>query len=328
MKSRIMKAKILTLLTILAFSGNLMAGKGYKLEGRLNVAKPAQVNCKGPKPRVAIYAFRATGKLGAFEGYNVGEGLASQLATQLQSTGCFIVLDRTSLSTVLREQELGLAGVVNSETAPQAGRVIGADVVIKGAVTEYEPNKKGGGFQLGFALPDKPVGVRVGRNKTTAHVAMDISLIDAETGHVKAAHRVQADSSGGGWTLGLDHKRGSVGGDMFHKSPFGIASRNALDEAVTKIYADLSQVEWRAQVVKASGTTVYLNAGQNAGLKTGDQYQVSTVVESLIDPETGLLLEKIEVVVGRVEIQNVKDNYSVARMIGNFDTSRGDIIHL
>ena len=323
-----MKHKLLALLMILTISNTVIAGKKDKLENEIDTAMPVQMECKGPKPRVAVYAFRATGKLGAFEGYNVGEGLASQLATQLQNTGCFIVLDRTSLSNVMREQELGLAGVVNPETAPQAGRVVGADVVIKGAVTEYEPNKKGGGFQIGFGFSNTPVGLRLGRKKTTAHVAMDLSVIDAETGHIKAAHRVQADSKGGGWTLGLDHKRGSIGGDMFHKSPFGIASRKALDEATAKIYADLADVDWKAQVVKASGTTIYLNAGLNAGLKVGEQYQVSTVVESLVDPATGLILEKIEAVVGRVEIQNVKDNYSVARMLGSFDTNRGDIIHL
>lgn len=322
-----MKTNIVITLLIAVLSGTAL-GSDKVLQEQLPIAAPSLTQCKGPKPRVAVYGFRATGKLGAFEGYNVGEGLAAQLATELQGTGCFVVLDRTSLSTVLREQELGLAGVVNSETAPQAGRVIGADVVIKGAVTEYEPNKKGGGFQVGFGLSDKPIGLRLGRNSTTAHVAMDISLIDAETGHVLASHRVQADSKGGGWTLGLDHKRASVGGDMFHKSPFGIASRNALDQAVSKIYAELGNVEWRAQVVKASGNTIYLNAGQNAGLKNGDQYQVSTVVESLIDPETGLLLEKIEMVVGRIEIQEVKENYSVAKMLGQFDTARGDIVHL
>lgn len=324
-----MKRKLILAAISVALSSNVLAARdSSKVEEEKSEFDAPHIECKGPKPRVAVYGFNAAGKLAAFEGYNVGEGLAAQLATQLQSTGCFIVLDRTSLSNVLREQELGLAGVVNPETAPEAGRVVGADVVIKGSVTEYEPNKQGGGFQIGFGLSDKPIGLRLGHNKTTAHVAMDISLIDAETGQVRAAHRVQADSTGGGWTVGVDHKRASVGKDLFNKSPFGIATRNALNEAVSKIYKDLGDVEWRASVVKASGGTLYLNAGEKAGLKSGDQFNVSTVVESLVDPDTGLLLDKIEVVLGRVEIQSVRENYSVARMLGQFDAARGDSVHM
>ena len=90
-----------------------------------------EVSCPALKPRVAIYGFFATGKMAAFEGYNVGDGLAAQLATELTRTDCFVVLDRTGLSDILREQELGLAGVVNRDTAPGAGRLVGAEVIIK-----------------------------------------------------------------------------------------------------------------------------------------------------------------------------------------------------
>ena len=119
--------------------------------------------CPSLKPRVAIYGFYATGKMAAFEGYNVGDGLAAQLATELTRTGCFVVLDRTGLSNLLREQEMGLAGVVNRETAPQAGRMVGAEVIIKGTITEFDPNKRGGGVTLGVAIPNTPLGVRIDR---------------------------------------------------------------------------------------------------------------------------------------------------------------------
>ena len=53
---------------------------------------------------------------------DVGEAIAAQLASALQSTGCFVVTDRMALSDILREQELGLAGIVNPETAKQPVR--------------------------------------------------------------------------------------------------------------------------------------------------------------------------------------------------------------
>ncbi|MEZ5559322.1 MAG: CsgG/HfaB family protein [Pseudomonadales bacterium] len=288
------------------------------------------IECQGPRTRVAIYGFYATGKLAAFEGYNVGDGLAAQLATSLTGTDCFIVLDRTGLSDQLRETELGLAGVVRAETAPRAGNLLGAQVILKGTVTEFEPNKGGGGMTVGFALPSTPLGLRLGRNGSKAHVGLDISIIDAETGQVRSAHRVTADSKSGGWTLGLDYERGSIGGDRFSKSPLGIAARNALGKAVLEIAAALGSMPWRSQVISADADTIYLNAGAATGVREGDVYRVSTVVRTLVDPATGLLLDTIEREVGSVQIVSVDERWALAVPLGNepVRVKRGDFVHL
>ncbi len=43
--------------------------------------------CSGLKPRVAIYSFYATGKIGSFEGYNVG-GFRGNRTGRGSSGGC------------------------------------------------------------------------------------------------------------------------------------------------------------------------------------------------------------------------------------------------
>lgn len=287
------------------------------------------MTCSSLKPRVAIYGFYATGKMASYEGYNIGDGLAAQLATELARSQCFVVLDRTGLSNLLREQELGLAGVVSRETAPQAGRLVGAEVIIKGTITEFDPNKRGGGLTLGVGLPNTPLGVRVGRNGSRAHVGLDISVIDAVNGQVKFAHRVTADSKTGGWTLGLDYKRASLGGDRFAKSPLGIASRNALGQAVLKIAQDLSTgIERRFQIAGTDGDDIYLNANQASGLRVGDSMKVSTVVRRLVDPATGMLLDTIERQVGEIQVLEVTDRYARAQKIAGERMRRGDYVHL
>ncbi|MEM1434833.1 MAG: CsgG/HfaB family protein [Pseudomonadota bacterium] len=294
----------------------------------------AELECPALKPRVAIYGFYATGKMASFEGYNIGEGLAAQLATELTRTGCFVVLDRTGLSDVLREQELGLAGVVGRGTAPAAGRMVGAEVIVKGTITEFDPNKRGGGITLGVALPNTPLGVRIGRNGGRAHVGLDVSLIDASTGQVKTAHRVTADAKTGGWTLGLDHERGSLGGDRFAKSPLGIASRNALGEAVVKIARDLSAgSDRRFQIASLDGDEIFLNANSASGARAGDTYTISTVVRTLVDPATGLILDTIERQVGKVKLVEVTERYARGEIVPGSLTEgarirRGDFVHL
>jgi len=289
----------------------------------------ADMSCKGLKPRVAVYGFYATGKMASFEGYNVGDGLAAQLATSLSATDCFVVLDRTGLSDILREQELGLAGVVNRDSAPGAGRLVGAEVIIKGTITEFDPNKQGGGLTLGMALPKTPLGLRLGRNGSKAHVGLDVSVIDATTGQVKFSHRVTADSKTGGWTIGLDYKKASIGGDTFAKSPLGIASRNALGQAVLLIAEDLERTtERRFQIASSDANEVWLNADSASGVRLGDKLKVSTVVRTLIDPATGLLLDTIEREVAKVEIVEVSEKFARAVLVEGNRVKRGDFVHL
>ncbi|MEQ8690371.1 MAG: CsgG/HfaB family protein, partial [Pseudomonadales bacterium] len=257
------------------------------------------------------------------------DGLAAQLATELTRTGCFVVLDRTGLSNVLREQELGLAGVVSRDTAPQAGALVGAEVIIKGTITEFDPNKKGGGVTLGLGIPNTPLGLRLGRNGSKAHVGLDVSVVDAVNGQTRFSHRVVADSKTGGWTVGIDYKRASLGGDTFAKSPLGIASRNALGQAVLKIARDLSTgVERRFQIASTDGDEVYLNANQASGIRSGDMMKVSTVVRRLIDPSTGLLLDTIERQVGEIKVVEVTDRYARAELLSGERIRRGDFVHL
>ena len=327
-----------SLLVLLLPAEALAKDKGKRKQKGMNAEELAAaldaLECPTLKPRVAIYGFYATGKMASFEGYNIGDGLAAQLATELTRTGCFVVMDRTGLSDVLREQELGLAGVVSRPTAARAGRMVGAEVIIKGTITEFDPNKRGGGMTLGVALPNTPLGVRIGRNGSKAHVGLDISLVDASTGQIKTAHRVTADAKTGGWTLGLDYERGSLGGDRFAKSPLGIASRNALGQAVIKIAQDLSTgSERRFQIASLDGDEVYLNANRSAGAREGDTYTISTVVRTLVDPATGLILDTIEREVGKLKLVEVTERYARGELVPGSVTEgsrirRGDFVHL
>jgi len=327
--------RLLTLVVaglILALLGDFAEAKSKK-KPALNSLELVQalenLSCSGLKPRIAIYSFYATGKMASYEGYNIGDGLAAQLATELTRTNCFIVLDRTGLSNLLREQELGLAGVVSRETASTAGRMVGAEVIIKGTITEFDPNKKGGGITLGMALRNTPLGFRFGRNRSRAHVGLDISIIDASNGQTKSSHRVVADSKTGGWTIGLDYKRASLGGDTFSKSPLGLASRNALGQAVLKIAEDLStSVQRRFQIASTDANEIYLNANLASGIRKGDVMRVSTVVRKLVDPATGMLLDTIEREVGTLRVVEVTERYAKAELVSGERIRRGDFVHL
>ncbi|MEH6650876.1 MAG: CsgG/HfaB family protein [Motiliproteus sp.] len=319
-----MKFNSLIAIPLIAIS--LVGCKQATVKSNVTVEERAEVSCTGPKMRVAVMPVGATGKLGSFEGYDVGEALSSQLTTALEQTDCFVVLERTALSHILREQELGLAGVSNPETAPRAGRVAGAQILVKADITEFEPQKEGGGLNFGFASSSMPFGLRLGGSGGTSHVAIDLRLLDATTGEVLFSQRVEADSDSRGLALGLDFEQFTVGGDKFYKTPMGQATRVALNDAVFYVIKGTRQVPWQGQVVSTRGQHIFINAGQDTGIKVGDVMQVSAVAEELIDPESGIALGKIENAVGQIKVTSVKDKFAIASAIGSFRTQRGDVI--
>ncbi|MEH6626433.1 MAG: CsgG/HfaB family protein [Motiliproteus sp.] len=319
-----MKLKHLVILPMIALS--LVGCKKQIVKSDVTQQERAAVHCSGPKMRVAVLPVGATGKLGAFEGFDIGEAMAAQLTTALEQTDCFVVTDRMALSHILREQELGLAGVSSRETAPAAGRVIGAQVLVKADITEFEPQKESGGINFGFASAKLPFGIRLGGSSGSSHVAIDLRLLDASTGQVLFSQRVEASSKSQGLSLGLDFKQISVGGDKFYKTPMGQATRVALNDAVFYVIKGTRQVPWQGQVVSTRGQNIFINAGGDTGIKVGDVLQVSAVAEELVDPDSGVTLGKVENQLGRIQIKSVQDKFAIAALLDTFTPQRGDII--
>ena len=176
----------------------------------------------GPKKRVAVSQFSAKGDFVAqYGGYDIGGGLAAQLMTELVKTGRFVVVERTDLSSVLREQKLGATKLTNSETAAKLGQLTGAQLLVRGAVTEFSPRSEGGGINLGGGFGT--LGGLLGVSSETAHVGIDLRLIDTTTGEiVKATNAVgEADS----YALSADiakafsEGRAKIGHTLCHASP-------------------------------------------------------------------------------------------------------------
>ena len=83
------------------------------------IAKDKDKEYTGPRKRIAVLNFEVKAP-GAKD--QVGEGLTEMAITALTGTGHFIVVERTELDEVLKEQRLGQSGKVTGATAAQAGQ--------------------------------------------------------------------------------------------------------------------------------------------------------------------------------------------------------------
>jgi TolB-like protein len=66
------------------------------------------------------------------------KGIAEMLTTDLAKVKKLQVVERLKLQKLLDELQLGESGMVDTETAPRVGRLIGARKLIKGGVTDLE----------------------------------------------------------------------------------------------------------------------------------------------------------------------------------------------
>lgn len=279
----------------------------------------------GPKKRIAVARFDAAGSFVAVYGsWDVGGGLAAQLTTALIDSGRFIVVERAELAGVLREQEMGLQKVVSKETAAQVSRVLGAQLLVKGAVTEFEQKAGGGGLRLGVGAGG--LGGALGGQSTHGLVGMDVRLIDTTTGQVLQSHRAEAKLERKGVSADINVNNVSFGGDQFDQTVLGQATRKAIEQAVGFIIRAMEPVPWTGRVVDVAGDQVYLNAGATDGVKIGDVFAVTSVVRELTDPATGALLGVVEQPLGEVQVVTVQERFSIARMETSFPVKRGDIV--
>lgn len=191
----------------------------------------------GPKARIAVSRFTdKTGK-GCWTG-QIGDGIAEMLATALFNSNRFIVLERQALQDVLAEQDLGASGRISQETSAPIGQIEGAELLVTGAVTEFEPGSaviRGGlGRVIGGTIGGKwgsVVGGALGSIKKS-HVALDLRVIDTRTSRIVAATSVKGEATDfnlGGLLVG-SHVGGGLGG--YSKTPVEKAIRIALGEAI------------------------------------------------------------------------------------------------
>jgi curli biogenesis system outer membrane secretion channel CsgG len=276
------------------------------------------------KMRVAVGKFENKVKSPSWDkSWNIGEGLAEMLTTELFKTGKVIVLERGAVSDVIDEQQFGQSGLVRKETAAQTGQMMGAQVIVRGAVTEFSERIEGAGGQI----TTRRFGG--GASMENAYVALDIRLIDANTGQVIASPNATgiAPSAGmGGTLLGSRRSGMALGGEAFFSTPIGQATRQAISKAVAFILERAPAQEHSLLIVKVEGNQVFINAGTNEGLRAGDIFTVYSKGEDLIDPSTGLKLGSTQRAGGTIEIVDVQEKFSIATIRSGSGMKRGDVV--
>lgn len=176
------------------------------------------LNLNAEKPRIGVLRFTNNTSAGWWSA-SVGRELSDMLASELASTKEFTILERKEIDAVLGEQDLGASGRVSSATKAKMKRIKGAKYLVAATVSAFEANTSGKGGRIGFK------GLSLGGSKEKSYVAVDLKVIDTETGEIVDTRTIEAEAKGGGIGAGANIKGFSIAGESHKKTPTGKAIR-------------------------------------------------------------------------------------------------------
>ena len=261
---------------------------------------------QGAKPRVAVIEFKNKVSGYSWGWYQAGLQAQDMFVTELVGTKGYRVIDREQLQAVMREKGLSLSGDVDPKTAVRAGKLLGVEYLITGAITELgaqRTNVSVPGGLLGRFQPSTSVGT------SKMDCAIDARAISTTTGEIVWADKASESSSDAKVYVG------GAGG--------GVDDQRKLDHLIRPIVAKLAASLAKetlgtsgvgggndtsgvaGKIARIDGGTIYLNVGSEAGVKEGDEFTVFRVGAQIKDPDTGEVLGQEEVKVGRVKVVKI-----------------------
>ncbi|NLI09652.1 MAG: hypothetical protein GX447_02700, partial [Elusimicrobia bacterium] len=224
----------------------------------------------------------------------------------------YTIIEREKLEKVMEEQKLGASGAVTPQTAAKIGRLLGANYIITGSVTEF--GIKDSKLGVGGLNKVLPIGGSAKISKNTARVAIDVRAIDTSTAQILAAAKGEGSKSSaeveGDLSIAPSFDFGKEG---FDETIIGKAAREAVEKVVKELGKKFDEAGPSAvKIIKITGNQIYINSGEADGEKVGNVYHIFRVGEEMIDPDTGESLGAEEEKVGSAKIVKVTPKYSIA----------------
>ena len=120
--------------------------------------------------RVAVLNFD-NNSTWAWWGDNLGQAAADELTTQLVNSGRFTVIERAQLAAIMAEQNLGASGRVTGDTAAKIGKLLGAQLILTGSITQFSIERRSAGFRgIGGSIANAESKIDVASSTQTGEV--------------------------------------------------------------------------------------------------------------------------------------------------------------
>lgn len=272
---------------------------------------------------------------------DIGKGVADLLVEKLVKSGQYRVIERKAIDKIMAEQNFSNSDRADPNTAAKIGRLIGADAIVVGSITQFGRDDRKtnvGGGVFGGQLNKYGLG-GVGASKAKAVVGLSARLVSVNTGEILAVASGNGESTRTGTSL-TGAGGGPAGGaagliDMTSSNFANTVLGEAVNAATQKLAVELdgnaarlptTVVSLNGLVADVSGNSLVLNIGSRAGVKVGDKLLVSRVGREIRDPATGKVIRRVEDRLGEITISEVDEASSVGNFTGTGQVKVGDSV--
>lgn len=290
--------------------------KKKKVEGGA-AAAPA------PKPRLAVMLFEDRSGSGA-----PGEAITDMMTTELVSADLFTIVEREKISMSTMEQEMADSGLMDTDTTPERGKLLGAEFSMTGSITEYRYDSAAG------VVPIGRVGIAVGSH--TATVMLDVRIVNNRTGEVVMVLREKGSSNqtiGGAVSRYGGFGGGKTGGILAgatHKVVVKVIDRIRAEGAQKLQAAARGNLEAESALKSANlinvdqnFTTAAIDLGLNSNVRKGNLFAVYRV-GNVIKDMSGNVLGEEKVYIGILQVTDAQAAYSNCKVLKGKGFRRGD----
>ena len=236
--------------------------------------------------------------------------LTLEMQKALLGTRKFEILtrDEGQIRVILDEQELS-ASSMSRGNAAASGQIEAADYIVTPTVRTFRF------FRGHSAVPN--ISDKWFRTDSGS-LEVDVQIVDTASGQIKATF-----STGDRFATGRTIVN-SRGGAPTKARYTAMASTIAADFAEKLVDAVFPML-----IIGVQGTNVFLNRGDDGGLRQGDVLAVFRPGMELIDPYTGEMLGSAETEIAAVRVVRVNPRFTIAEILADKTTDRpgeGDIV--
>ncbi len=149
---------------------------------------------------------------------------------------------------------------------------------------------------------------------------INVQVVDTSSGAIKSTFYLK-DSFATGKKV-VNGKRGAPNSVHFTKMAKSISG---------KMTDQLVDIVFPMQVLAIQGNQVFINRGQDGGLKTDQKLKVFRPGIELIDPDTGENLGSAETLVGTIQVARINPKFTIANVVEmsvNEVLQKGDIVRM
>jgi len=268
--------------------------------------------------------------------HQLSDAVCDMLTTELSKYGWDMV-EREKLGDVIGEQDLANSGRVDKTTGPETGKILGADYLIVGKITQWGYKEQGGGF--GGLLGN--LGNAARYKETDAMVKIDFRVVNSRTSRIVggSAGTAQGDEKNRGIALQRDwFKSIDFSQSEWTDSQIGKATRKAVVQIAQQLgkwspndggaIADRAPVSANVLAV-ISADDFIIDQGRNADVRMGDTFSVSSITP--VKNAAGAVVYSTEAKLGTATVVEVQEKaakvHITMREAGAAKIKEGDVVH-